>query len=69
MTDTIMEIVVWAFLLTGIAVCICAGFALVALLTHVVTQWLWEKLKAAYSLERAVRRCSGMGTAKNNRRY
>ena len=51
MTDTIMEIVVWAFLLTGIAVCICAGFALVALLPHVVTQWLWEKLKAAYSLK------------------
>lgn len=51
MTDTIMEIVVWAFLLTGIAVCICAGFALVALLMHITTQWLWEKLKAAYSLK------------------
>lgn len=27
------------------------GAALAALLMHITTQWLWEKLKAAYSLK------------------
>nr|WP_215173058.1 hypothetical protein [Escherichia coli] len=38
-------------ILTGLATCLSAGAALAALLIHITTQWLWEKLKAAYSLK------------------
>ncbi|HCP1688661.1 hypothetical protein [Escherichia coli] len=41
MADILREITAWILILTGLA----------ALLMHITTQWLWEKLKAAYSLK------------------
>ncbi|HBC8181514.1 TPA: hypothetical protein KE110_004045 [Escherichia coli] len=41
MADILREITAWTLILTGLA----------ALLMHITTQWLWEKLKAAYSLK------------------
>ncbi|MBB0860821.1 hypothetical protein G7N02_25225, partial [Escherichia coli] len=51
MADILREITAWTLILTGLATCLSAGAALAALLMHITTQWLWEKLKAAYSLK------------------
>ncbi|HHC5642841.1 hypothetical protein JDU57_16420 [Escherichia coli] len=54
MADILREITAWILILTGLATCLSAGAALAALaalLMHITTQWLWEKLKAAYSLK------------------
>ncbi|EHS5545752.1 hypothetical protein SHX68_004271 [Escherichia coli] len=48
MADILREITAWILILTGLATCLSAG---AALLMHITTQWLWEKLKAAYSLK------------------
>ncbi|WP_139506786.1 hypothetical protein [Escherichia coli] len=50
MADILREITAWTLILTGLATCISRA-ALAALLMHITTQWLWEKLKAAYSLK------------------
>lgn len=51
MADILREITAWTLILTGTATCLSAGAATAALLMHITTQWLWEKLKAAYSLK------------------
>ena len=51
MADILREITAWILILTGLATFLSAGAALAALLMHITTQWLWEKLKAAYSLK------------------
>ncbi|BBU85043.1 hypothetical protein EIMP300_64430 [Escherichia coli] len=53
MADILREITAWTLILTGLATCLSAGAALAALLMHITTQWLWEKLsgEAAYSLK------------------
>lgn len=65
MADILREITAWTLILTGTATCLSAGAATAALLMHITTQWLWEKLKAAYSLKRAVRRCRAWKRQKN----
>ena len=45
MADILREITAWTLILTGLATCLSAGAALAALLMHITTQWLWEKLK------------------------
>lgn len=50
MADILREITAWILILTGTATCLSAGAA-GCLLMHITTQWLWEKLKAAYSLK------------------
>lgn len=50
MADILREITAWTLILTGGDMPQCGG-SHGCLLMHITTQWLWEKLKAAYSLK------------------